>query len=557
MKKILTLGAIALLAGSTQYMAWGQSQTTALDLASHTENRGSARYQALSGAVGAVGADFSVVNQNPAGLAFFRSGSKLSATLSHTTFGSKNTWGGNATSLENSGKIHFDELSYMSSVQLSSGKTITWGIGIQNNGRLYREMDAYSQNMGNSSLADYAAAITNNAGGITPAGMTSNSPFYNTPWLSTLAYNAGWTVDALSGTGTGVYNYSSAYADSDMYDASLVTMEEGAVSNVDFAVGAELSSKFSLGATLTFSMMNREYRSFYQESYQAANMQTDASGQTYAERHGLSLDNVMSFSSFGARLGLGFIYQPVDGLRLGASFYTPTLATVDMSFEAHATGVSNETKSIPGKWASRTPSSGATSNFRYLSPWRVGLSGAYVFGRTAILSVDYEYQNYNQARLLEAAEDDYGYEYSSGDNIYQSDNDAISSDFGGQHTIRVGLEFNVNKRLALRAGMRHSTNPSYVADLKESKPTIELLVPGTSVHYRLPGSVQSYSLGLGYRFTPKWTLDLAYVLRSQNDKVASFPYIREDYSNTRYLPQELIKDTQRQNTLSATLSYRF
>lgn len=557
MKKTLTLGAIALLLGSTQYTAWGQSQTTALALASQTESRGSARYQALSGAMGAVGADYSAIHQNPAGLAFFRSGSKLSTTLSHSVYKAQNIWGHNSSSLADENKLHIDELSYISTIQLSSGHTLTWGIGIQNNGRLYRQMDAYSQEVGNSSLANYAAIISNNAGGITPQGMTSSSPFYNTPWLSTLAYNAGW-VSASAGTaGTNAYNYKSAYSGSNLYDASLVSKEEGAVSNVDFAFGMDISPRFSIGATLTFSSMNHEYNSFYQEAYHAVNTHTDNNGQTYTERHGLSLDNHLSFSSIGARLGVGFIYQPLDGLRLGASFYTPTLSNVEMSFEAHATGISSETAKTPGTWAARTPSSGARSNFGYTSPWRVGASAAYIFGRKAILSADYEYQNYNQARLREVDEDEYDYEYDALENIYKSDNDAISSDFGGQHTIRIGLEFNATKRLALRAGVRHSSIQNYTPELKENKPTIELLVPGTAVHHRLPGAVHSYSLGLGYRFTPKWTLDLAYTLRTQQDKVASFPYIREDHSHQRYLPQEVIKDTQRQNTISATLNYRF
>lgn len=551
MKKILTLATLGLVALVAEQSAMAQSQTTGLALGAQYESRGSARYQALSGAIGAVGADFSAVHQNPAALALFRSGSKLSATLSHSTYGGTSNWVGNSIETKSKSKLHFDELSYMRATSLGSGKTLTWGIGIQNSGRFYRQMEAYTTQVGNASISDYVATLASNIGNLDPNSMMGKSAFMNNPWLPTLAYNSYW----IDNTGSNPYTYQSAYTAAPQ-DASLMTTETGAMSQFDFALGAELSPRFSLGATLRFSSMNHEYRSFYQESFHGVNQYVDDQGQPFAERHGLSLDNTIISSSFGASLGLGLIFQPVDGLRLGASFYTPTLYTVNMDFGAVSTGISPSSTKKSGAWLTETPSTGAT-NFRFVSPWRVGLSGAYVFGRTAILSADYEYQSLGQGRLRTANEDDYGYSYAVDSDIYQEDNDAISSDYGGQHTVRIGLEVNATRRLALRAGFRNTSGPSYDAGLSGDKAALEQLVPGPSVHYRLPGSVQGYSLGLGYRFTPKWTLDLAYVHRVQNDRVASFPFIRNDDTKLVAEPHAFIKDKQTQSTLSATLSYRF
>lgn len=551
MKKILTLATLGLMTLGAGQSAMAQSQTTGLALGSQYESRGSARYQALSGAMGAVGADFGVVHQNPAALALFRSGSKLSATLSHSTYGGTSIWGDNSIETKSKSKLHFDELSYMRATSLGSGKTLTWGIGIQNSGRFYRQMEAYTTQVGNASISDYVATLASNIGNLDPKSMLGKSAFMNNPWLPTLVFNSYWMDDI----GSNPYRYKSAYTAAPQ-DASLMTTETGAMSQFDFALGAELSPRFSLGATLRVSSMNHEYRSYYQEAFQGVNQHVDESGKAFAERHGLSLDNTVITSSLGASLGLGLLFQPVDGLRLGASFYTPTVSSVRMDFGARATGISPSSASKPGAFESTTPDTGAT-NFRFVSPWRVGLSGAYVFGRTAILSADYEYQSLGQARLRTSSEDDYGYSYTIDPEIYQEDNDAISSDYGGQHTLRVGLEVNATRRLALRAGFRNSTQPVYDAGLRGDKAALEQLVPGSAVHYRLPGSVQGYSLGLGYRFTPKWTLDLAYVYRVQNDRVASFPFIRNDDTKQVAEPHAFIKDKQTQQTLSATLSYRF
>ena len=55
MKKILVVGlALALSAGVTNQL-YAQSESTALSLAQQHDARGSARYQALSGAMGAIG----------------------------------------------------------------------------------------------------------------------------------------------------------------------------------------------------------------------------------------------------------------------------------------------------------------------------------------------------------------------------------------------------------------------------------------------------------------------------------------------------------------------
>lgn len=557
MKKILVVGlALALSAGLTNQL-YAQSESSALSLAQQHDARGSARYQALSGAMGAIGADFSSIHQNPAGLSYFRSGSKLSLSLAHSTYGANNVWNGNSTSLSDKNRLHIDEISYVSNFTTGSGMNVAYGIGVQNNGRMQRRTDAFTQfgaraNM--SSLADYSAATLNNMKPMPILGPPIHSyrAVDQSLWIGALGYEAKWhQYDANR------KRYISAYQNSPIEDASLILNEVGATSNFDFALAAEFSPSFSLGGSVSFTTLNYEYTSLYQEKHSGVDAK--------AGQYGLSLDSKQSISGLGVRFSVGALVRPIEALRLGASIYSPVFySNMNIDSYARGVGVSEVLQNISyeKKRSSETdiPLDNRTI-FGFSTPWRFTLSGAYVFGRRAILSADYEYQNYAGTRLRNAVEDDY--DYGSSGNIYSSDNDAIKEDFGGTHTWRLGLEYNLSRRLALRLGYKTVSAPDYTPELKLNTPTGGVLISGTAVHYRLPGALNNYSVGLGYKLSPKWTLDLAYSYSEQAMRVGAFPFIRDtrdvsaNSAGRAYEPLPMIKETQKQSNVTATLSYRF
>ncbi len=554
MKKILVVGlALSLSAGLTNRL-YAQSESTALSLAQQHDARGSARYQALSGAMGAIGADFSSIHQNPAGLSYFRSGSKLSLSLAHSTYGANNVWNGSSTSLSDKNRLHIDEISYVSNFTTGSGMNVAYGIGVQNNGRMQRRTNAFTQfgaGANLSSLADYSTATLNNIERMPILGSGVN-PYQMAPWIGALGYEAIWNQYDASRK-----RYVSAYQNSPLEDASLILNEVGATSNFDFALAAEFSPSFSLGGSVSFTTLDYEYTSFYQEKHSGVD--------TKAGNYGLSLDSKQSISGLGVRFALGALVRPVEALRLGASIYSPVFySNMNLDSYARGVGVSELLKNSPyagkGAFETHVPLDNRTS-FGFSTPWRFTLSGAYVFGRRAILSADYEYQNYAGPRLRNAVEDDY--DYGSSSNIYSSDNDAIKEDFGGTHTWRLGLEYNLSRRLALRLGYKTVSAPDYAPELKKDIPVVGVQVAGTAVHYRLPGAANNYSVGLGYKLSPKWTLDLAYSYNEQAMRVGAFPFIRDtrdvgaNSAGRAYEPLPMIKETQRQSNVTATLSYRF
>lgn len=555
-KIILLAGALALVSGSCLDLR-AQSQVDAFRLGSAHQYSGSARYQALSGAMGAVGADYSSTAQNPAGIALFRSGSKVSLTGYYMNLGNSSTWQENKHTLKQDATLNFDEFSYLTSWG-TGAQTFTLGLAVRNGGRFRQDVDAttpWDPRRG-SSMADYAAARLNRLNYIpTPGALNtavSSFPYRELPWIGVLGYNAGWInhMTSPSPQFQSAYAYENAGVDlmESPSSAGLRWKEEGGVANYEVAFAGNLSPEFSLGGMLTYTSLNYKRTTSYSEGFR------QRTGRSSFD--GLSLDNQMEVSGDGVSFSLGAIYQPIEGLRLGLSVYTPTFYTLKLEQNhARATGYNVTTLDGSGNeitYSETTPSDAADA-FAMRTPWRIGASAAYVFGRKAILSADYEYMNYSGMRLGE----DYGDGISYSSELYRGDNEAIKSDFGAVHTLRLGLEYNLSKRLALRAGTALNTTPEYNVALDRPEPQIEALVTDANLHYSLPRSSMAFSLGLGYRFSPKWTMDFALTMRANRSDVYAFPAIRDEVRDEWLTGLSPISYKQNVTQAALTLSYRY
>lgn len=531
-------------------LASAQSETQAIEIASQHQARGSSRYQALSGAMGAMGGDFSAIHQNPASMAYYRSGDKVSITGSYTGVLGRSLWNNNAYTVHNS-LYNIDQLSYMKSWTTSAGSGVTFGFGMHNNGRLLRSLNASTNlaHQGGYSLADYASAVLNNQQSPISAEEFKRGFDADAPWLGILAYESGWINYDKQDK---IYGSAYAFTDSDgthvegPRDAGLIYNERGSITNYDLALGFRPSSIFSIGATLTFSYLDYTLTSSYSEGFRQI-PQTESF-------YGLSLDNNRNIYGSGVRFSLGVILEPLDGLRLGAAIYTPMVYNLKINHRAHGTGHSPNFTQI---LSVQTPSN-AMDAFGLRTPWRFTASGAYVFARRAILALDYEYSNLSDTRLG-IYNDESGYQT---DNVYTMDNNAIKEDFGfdGRHTLRVGLEVNATNRFTLRGGYRLTSAQGIAPELHSDRPRIEALVSGLQVHYRLPESISAYSLGMGYKLTPSWTFDVSYTHQKQNNKVYAYPFIKDrtlPQQDANIQPPTAIKDEQTHHHVSMTLSYRF
>lgn len=562
--KIIGTALMAVALGST---AMAQSENTAVRLMSEPNNTiGSARYQAMSGSMGAMGTDYSAsINTNPAGLALFRSGKKLSLTLGIRRYYNDYKW--YSSSVKNNSDLNFnlDQLSYISSMKKDYGIGFSFGFGYQRGATFNRDINIQGDMNGRgTSFADYVAASINRYKGynknIPIDDFTNAGAYDNMPWLMVLGVRDNWvTSDDPSGNlyhSNFVTNPSSIYTAAK--SASLHLHEEGGISKYSFSTGFEVNKSLHMGLSLGFTTLNYKLSTGIDEDHRASSTLSGA-GKEF-----LNYNSIMNIRGSGVNIGFGIIAEPVEGLRLGAGVFSPTYYVFNQTFYASASSVTYQEdkshKTIRIDTKDETPQNGA-NEFAIKSPWRFTLSGAYILGHRAIINIDYEASMIGSIRLSDP--DSY---QESDNNSYSMDNSAIKEDFNVRNTIKIGAELNVTNRFTLRAGASYMTSgvASNLFD-KNNLPTREMLVDGLAPSYSVIDNISGLSAGFGYKISPKLSIDFAFTDNITKSRTYAFPAIGDPaegwINNTNkeaflegYAP---VSNIQHLFNTAATISYRF
>jgi long-subunit fatty acid transport protein len=87
------------------------------------------------------------------------------------------------------------------------------------------------------------------------------------------------------------------------------------------------------------------------------------------------------------------------------------------------------------------------NKYRLTTPWKIALSGAYIFGKSGLISFDYSYKDY--ATIYFSA---------SNSSYFSTQNTIIKNELKGASTIKIGGEYRIN-RLSLRGGYQYEGSP--------------------------------------------------------------------------------------------------
>lgn len=548
--------------------AFAQSETDAVRYA-RTELGGSARFQSMAGAMGAVGSDYSSTLINPAGLALNQRPLNVSLSLEYDNIRTKSNWISSNDNITRN-KFGIREFSISGMTPISYNSTLTYGFGYQRQSGYRQHIVANAMNPG-ASLADYAAAMINNMehfGGLISNADLSGQNYDNgsIPWLSILAWEGGWinSNDKKGGVYYPRFVYPNENGENEIVlpQQAVMDMEQtGSNNRYDANMAFNIDDTYFIGLGIFTSSVSYTSFGHYTEYY----LRDEQDGQ----QDYLGLDNYVDESGFGGGFSLGFIYAPIPELRLGVSYFTPTWYAMKRNFDAIASSryggtdaIVDEKGHVQKDLQNSTPAGYTTYDLK--TPGHFNASAAAVIGNSAILSFDYEYTNLGHSKL---SNDDNDYSHS---NVYGEDNKAIKEDYGEQHTFRIGAEFRVTKRLSLRGGYMMKTDPvknSRLNDYSGSQKQ-EVLVAGTTPAYLLQGKSQAITGGLGFRITPNWTADLAVVWQKHDSHLVTFPYINDFGSsldpsaNPKPAPdarmsQKPIEVSKDQINVLATISYRF
>ncbi|MFZ4705306.1 MAG: hypothetical protein ACOYMF_04795 [Bacteroidales bacterium] len=413
---------------------------------------GTARYSGLGGAFGALGADFSTLSVNPAGIGLYRS-SDFSITPSLNMGSTSSVYlgekGQDSHLNFNLGNVGFVSVLDAGNPKTSSIRKVMFGFGINRVNSFNNRVIINGFNENNSLLTVYA----DESNGLLPSELD--------------AYGAGPAYDAnliFDTIGNLVY-------DADMLNGGILQRKTiqswGSMNEMELSMGANILDKFYIGGTLGVPFVRYFERTTYtEEDTQKRNKYFQRFDRT--ER--------LNTTGTGINFKLGIIYKPVEFIRLGLAVHTPTY--FDKMSDAWSSEMSSIFDTVVANNESSFSSSSPKGNYEYslTTPFRAIGSVAFIIGKFGLLSADYEFVDYPGARLR-------GVDY----NFY-SENNAITHKYRATGNLRLGAELKL-AQFSFRGGYGIEGDP-YKSSVNNSEG-------------------QSYSFGLGIR-EKEYNIDLAF-----------------------------------------------
>ena len=504
---------------------------------SQTELRGTSRFMSMGGAFGALGGDLSALNQNPGGIGVYRS-HDIGITL-NLDLNSSQAKGNNPK--ENETKFNVNNFGYVGVLKLNSETmpNLNWGVSFSRNNSFNRHSRGVATAIP-TSITNYVADEANYEG-ITTQDLDPSDPnidpFYDGygKWNQILAYRT-YLINPTSSDGT---SFSGLGFDGVYGDAEYEIDERGHTDEFTISLGGNLSNTLYWGMSLGITDLLYEYQRYYGEAlnntviYDAPD---DPEAVFVDGNANLGIVDYNRTTGTGYNFKFGVILKPVNALRFGIAFHTPTYYNMKDTYYTVMQGeFYGDNVLDPNGYVVEEETPFATAHYKIRTPWHLIGSMAGVIGSKAILSADYEYVANTNIRLL----DDYGHEFAGS---RKETEDYLS----GSHIIRLGGEYRLNPNWSLRAGYSYQTSNAS-DDVKNDKTFVT--VGGNSTAYSYDRSVQNITAGIGYHYKNVY-FDMAYVHKYRQNTYNAFPL--DDYG---YNVKWNVND--HTNRITATLGFRF
>ncbi len=500
---------------------------------SQPDLRGTARFMGMGGAFGALGGDLSTLSQNPAGIGVYRS-NELGFTLDLDVQKSTSDARGLKTS-DNQTKFYLDNIGGVATIRLGSSVIpnlnfgFTYNKAVSFNRRYKGSIDKLQ-----TSMSNYIAGIANNQELTVPDVETTDTydPYnpndggIQAPWLAILGYDS-YLINPKGNPNNP--SWMGQFGDRTSGKANFDVTERGSVDEYNIAFGGNISNVVYWG--MNFDIINFDYRldAGYGEDLTGAyvyNPTTDIVAPTDSRWR---MRNAYRANGTGFNYQLGVIVKPIQELRLGLAFHTPTWYNMT---ETYSAGTSMQ---YYGQNLSASTNDGypGSQDYNFNSPWKVIASVAGVIGSKFIISADYEWNGYKTMKFSEANnyyggdgywDDPWDYDYYSvtpaslNNDPYAYENEDIKNVYRHTDTFRIGAEYRVTPSFSVRAGYSHVSSP---VESKAKNNDMTIFTAGTIPNYRFDNDTNYITCGLGYRHKGFY-IDLAYVYKQMSSEYHAF-----------------------------------
>ncbi|HEY9195815.1 MAG TPA: hypothetical protein VIM77_06105, partial [Mucilaginibacter sp.] len=232
----------------------------------------------------------------------------------------------------------------------------------------------------------------------------------------------------------------------------------GGQSEVNLAFGANYSNKLYIGLGVSLTDIRYNSYSVFNENGNA-NILVGSTPTDVGFNSNFVQDQVTKGS--GGNVKLGVIYKPVNALRLGFTFTSPTFYTIDDSYVE-----SLNTKFGNGSSFNNGPVEYPLS-YNLRTPLKLTGGAAVFIGKYGFISGDIDYIDYTTTHI--SSNDSYSADY---------DNGNIKALYRSTINARVGAEARLNSMFYLRGGYAIQGSP-----LKENGSDLKTVTGGIGVRF--------------------------------------------------------------------------
>jgi hypothetical protein len=393
---------------------------------SQTQALGTARFMGSGSAMGALGADFSVIGTNPAGLAGFRK-SDLVISPGFWSVRTRSQIQGSKDPAfdESANRIGLSNVGVVVASNPPGGKwtTINFSFGLQRVADYQQEFSFDGRTEG--SIVERFTALADGR------ALSELSDFEEG-----LAFDAG----AIYGPGTnGLYN-------NDVQSTPGFTLQKsqfGTLRGRSNELSLALSGNYAEKAMLGFAIGIPFYQFNSDKSYQELDPM-----DLIPVFDRLEYREILRASGTGVNAKFGAILMPIPQLRVGLAVHTPTLLNITENFN----NTIQYTYSLPTARTTTAESPQGRFEYRIITPWKALGSLGYIIPGFGFISAEAEYVDYSNASFAFK-------NASLEDRIYQRElNDDIKRRLGGALNIRTGIEYAYSIWRA-RAGLTWEGSP--------------------------------------------------------------------------------------------------
>ena len=480
--------------------------------ASWTTPGGTAREQAIGGAMGSIGGDITAAFVNPAGLAFFKT-NEFVISPGWRLYSNKGSYLGTSQTASSINRFSMGASGIIISLPSTNpGTNNTLTIAVNQTANFNSHI-AYQGTNTNSSFAEQLSQEFAGSGldiRDIDGGIASPSLDYATR-MALYSY----LID--TATVNGSLQVVAQPTKSGRLLQQNNMLSKGGITEINISLANNQHDKWYFGIGVGIPILNYTRYQTYTETDVSGNPNNDFQSFSYREKYWTS------GAGFNARAGL--IFSPTPAWRIGLAVHTPSeLALTDRISASMITQTENyipnlKTVAISSdsldELTGLSPRPNSTT-YRLITPWHFLLSGSYLFGggqaniknQKGFITADLEYITTHSPHFSVPTDDDGN---PTSDYDYGPVNQVIKAAYKGTLSARLGGEMKFDTWL-VRAGAAYYGNPYSQSGLKADR-----LYFSGGLGYR----VKAFFADLSYVMGFNRNIDVPYRLADKDNSYAS------------------------------------